>query len=211
MRLSDFQVLTFDCYGTLIDWESGLVEALSPLTDRLKQNLTRNEILEAHAVHESAQQRQTPAMRYSDLLQLVYRRLSEHFGLPGDDEAAKVFGRSVGDWPAFPDTREALSYLKRHFKLIILSNVDRSSFALTSERLGTTFDQVLTAVGGDLPADHGPVAAHADERVRRRAAEGTQRGQVADGLEQVGLALAVLAQDRGESGRLDDGERRRGT
>ena len=60
MRLTDFKVLTFDCYGTLIDWETGMVEALKPLTDRAKTPLSRNAILEAHARHESMQQLQTP-------------------------------------------------------------------------------------------------------------------------------------------------------
>ena len=71
MRLTDFKALTFDCYGTLIDWESGMVTALKPLTDRLAPALSRDAILEAHARQESGQQRYTPAMRYSDLLGVV--------------------------------------------------------------------------------------------------------------------------------------------
>src|SRR5882757_5268843 len=67
MRLSDFKVLTFDCYGTLVDWEGGIIEALKPLTDRVKRELTRDEILEAHARHEFRHQRQTPSKRYQDL------------------------------------------------------------------------------------------------------------------------------------------------
>ena len=145
MRLSDFQVLTFDCYGTLIDWESGLVEALSPLTDRLKQNLTRNEILEAHAVHESTQQRQTPAMRYSDLLAVVYKRLAEEWQSPVSWDECQTYGQSIKHWPAFPDSAEALAYLKQHYKLIILSNVDNQSFAHSKTRLKVDFDAVYTA------------------------------------------------------------------
>ena len=68
MKLSEFKALTFDCYGTLIDWESGMIAGLAPLTSRLQKPLSRNEILEAHARHESAQQRWTPSMRYADLL-----------------------------------------------------------------------------------------------------------------------------------------------
>ena len=68
MRLTDFTTLTFDCYGTLIDWESGMVAGLRPLTDRLDGELSRNAILEAHAFHESTQQKQTPARKYRDLL-----------------------------------------------------------------------------------------------------------------------------------------------
>jgi putative hydrolase of the HAD superfamily len=82
MRLTDFKVLTFDCYGTLIDWESGMIEALKPLTHRIARPLSRNQILEAHAHLESRQQVCTPAMRYRDLLALVYKRLSEMWGVP---------------------------------------------------------------------------------------------------------------------------------
>ena len=74
MRLTDFKALTFDCYGTLIDWETGMVAALRPLTGKVGRALSRNEILEAHAFHESAQQLQTPTMRYRDLLAVVHKR-----------------------------------------------------------------------------------------------------------------------------------------
>lgn len=145
MRLSDFQVLTFDCYGTLIDWESGLIEALRPLTDKLKQSLSRNDILEAHAKHESAQQRQTPAMRYTDLLAIVYKRLAEEWHAPASWEECQTYGQSIKHWPAFPDSAEALAYLKQHYKLIILSNVDNQSFAHSSTKLKVAFDAVYTA------------------------------------------------------------------
>ena len=80
MKLSDYKVLTFDVYGTLIDWESGMVAALKPLTDRAPRALSRDEILQAHAHHESSTQRWTPAKKYSDLLPVVYRRLAEEWG-----------------------------------------------------------------------------------------------------------------------------------
>ena len=73
-KLTDFKALTFDCYGTLIDWESGMIEALRPLTSKASRKLTRDQILEAHARHESSQQVQTPAKPYRDLLATVYRR-----------------------------------------------------------------------------------------------------------------------------------------
>ena len=77
MRLTDFKALTFDCYGTLIDWESGMMDALKPLTGKLTAPLSRNAVLEAHARHESTQQVQTPGMRYRELLAVVYKRLAE--------------------------------------------------------------------------------------------------------------------------------------
>lgn len=155
MKLSQFKVLTFDCYGTLIDWESGMVEALKPLTSRVSPDLTRNQILEAHARHESAQQRWTPARRYRDLLAIVYKRLAEEWRVAASWEECQAYGRSVGNWPAFPDSAEALHYLKQHYKLVILSNVDNESFAASNKKLQVAFDAILTAedIGSYKPDD----------------------------------------------------------
>lgn len=154
MKLSDFSTLTFDCYGTLIDWESGMVAGLEPLTARLDGRLTRNQILEAHARHESAQQRATPGKNYQDVLATVYRRLAEEWGLSVSWDEAMVYGRSVEHWPAFPDSADALAYLKQHFKLVILSNVDNVSFAHSNDKLGVAFDAIYTAedMGSYKPA-----------------------------------------------------------
>lgn len=155
MKLTDFKVLTFDCYGTLIDWESGMVAGLAPLTDRLARALTRNEILEAHAFYESSQQRQTPTKRYQEVLALVYRRLAEAWGLNVSWDECLHYGRSIKDWPAFPDSAEALQYLKRYYQLVILSNVDNESFAASNAKLGVEFDAIYTAedIGSYKPAD----------------------------------------------------------
>lgn len=145
MRLSEFKALTFDCYGTLIDWESGIVEALKSLTDHAPRALSRNEVLEAHGRHESSQQAFTPARRYSELLAIVYRRLAEEWGVAASWDECLAYGRSVKDWPAFPDSAEALRYLKRFYKLVILSNVDNASFAHSNRRLEVEFDAIYTA------------------------------------------------------------------
>ena len=153
-KLSDYKVLTFDCYGTLIDWETGMIEALRPLTSRVKQPLSRNQILEAHAVHESTQQSHTPAKIYRDVLAVVYKRLAEQWGVTASWEECVAYGNSIGSWPAFPDTPDALKYLKQHYKLVILSNVDNQSFAASNKRLGVAFDAIYTAedVGAYKPA-----------------------------------------------------------
>ncbi|HLN10861.1 MAG TPA: haloacid dehalogenase type II [Xanthobacteraceae bacterium] len=145
MRLTDYRVLTFDCYGTLIDWESGMVEALKPLTGMVEPEPTREQILEAHARHESAQQRYTPTMRYRDLLAVVYKRLAEEWGVAAKWSDCVAYGCSIRDWPAFEDSREALQYLKRYHKLVILSNVDNESFAWSNMKLEVEFDAILTA------------------------------------------------------------------
>jgi 2-haloacid dehalogenase len=154
MRLSNFKALTFDCYGTLIDWESGMVAGLKPLTDRLPQPLSRNAILEAHAFHESTAQRQTPTRRYPELLATVYKRLAEEWSVAFTHEECLAYGRSVHDWPAFPDSAQALAYLKQHYKLVILSNVDNDSFAASNAKLQVAFDAIYTAedIGSYKPA-----------------------------------------------------------
>lgn len=155
MKLTDFKALTFDCYGTLIDWESGMIEGLEPLTSRLAKPLTRNEILEAHARHESSQQLWTPAKRYQDLLPIVYKRLAEEWGIPVTQAECAAYGQSVKNWPAFADSMGALQYLKKHYKLVILSNVDNDSFAASNKKLGVEFDAIYTAedVGSYKPSD----------------------------------------------------------
>ena len=145
MRLADFKALTFDCYGTLIDWETGMVTALKPLTDRVSPALGRNQILEAHARAESMQQRYTPAKPYREILAAVYKRLADEWRISVAWDECLAYGLSVGDWPAFPDTVEALRYLKKHYKLVILSNVDNQSFALSNKRLGVDFDAIYAA------------------------------------------------------------------
>jgi 2-haloacid dehalogenase len=144
-KLTDFKALTFDCYGTLIDWESGMVAALKPLTGKASRNLTRDNILETHARHEASQQVQTPAKPYRDLLATVYRRLAEEWGVVTSWSECVAYGRSVRNWPVFADTVESLRYLKLHYKLAILSNVDNESFSFSNEKLGVDFDAVYTA------------------------------------------------------------------
>ena len=155
MKLSDFKALTFDVYGTLIDWESGMVEGLKPLTDKVSRHLSRDDILEAHAYYESTTQKWTPSKVYSDLLAVVYRRLAEEWNVETSWEECQAYGLSVRQWPAFDDSREALAYLKQHYKLIVLTNTDNQSFQGSNARLGVHFDGVYTAedIGSYKPAD----------------------------------------------------------
>ena len=155
MKLTDFKALTFDCYGTLIDWETGMIEALRPLTSRASFDLSRDQILHAHARHESHQQLQTPSMLYRHLLPIVYRRLAEEWGISVSRQECLIYGGTVKNWPAFPDSVSALQYLQNHYKLVILSNVDNESFAASNAKLMVDFDAVYTAqdIGTYKPSD----------------------------------------------------------
>ena len=155
MRLTDYKILTFDVYGTLIDWESGIVNSLSGLTDQVPGDISRDEILEAHAYFESSAQHWTPAKSYSDLLATVYRRLAEHWQISVSWEDCVTYGQSVGNWPAFSDSAASLQYLKEHFLLAVLTNTDNQNFSGSQAQLGVTFDGIYTAedIGSYKPAD----------------------------------------------------------
>ncbi len=174
MRLTDFDVLTFDCYGTLIDWESGIYTALQPLLRRAA-SLSRDAALQAFARHESAQEAETPSMIYSDLLAQVHRRLADELGLPASEDEHRRFGTSVPEWPAFADSASSLQYLKRYYQLVILSNVDRESFKGSNNRLAVEFDAIYTAqdVGSYKPHE-----ANFDYMLRHLGQRGVEKRQI---------------------------------
>jgi len=154
MKLSDYKALTFDVYGTLIDWETGMVNGLKPLSDR-RGGVDRNELLEAHAYHESTSQRWTPAKKYSDILATVYKRIAQEWKLDVTWAECEVYGRSVEHWPAFPDSAESLAYLRQHYTLVALTNVDNTSFAFSDAKLGEAFHFTYVAedIGSYKPSD----------------------------------------------------------
>jgi len=145
MKLTDFRALTFDCYGTLIDWETGLYTALQPLLKKGGVTLKRDDVLAAFGRHEAAQEAVTPQMIYPELLAEVHRQLAREWNVRDAESEALAFGKSVPDWPAFSDTEASLQYLQRYYKLVILSNVDRASFAGSNGRLGVAFGAICTA------------------------------------------------------------------
>ena len=145
MKLSDFKALTFDCYGTLIDWETGIWGALQPLLQANDHKVSRDAALAVFGKLEPEQEHETPGLLYRELLTKVHAKIARAWNIETTPTLDLAFGNSVPDWPAFPDTVEALAYLKRHYKLVILSNVDRQSFAGANKRLGVTFDAICTA------------------------------------------------------------------
>jgi 2-haloalkanoic acid dehalogenase type II len=175
MKISDFKVMSFDCYGTLIDWESGILAALRPLAHRAGITLDGEAMLAQFAALESEQQAATPDMRYAPLLSLVHARLAEVWSAPDDPAENERFGASVGDWSAFPDTVAALTALRERYRLVILSNVDRLSFRATQSRLGVKFDAIYTAqdVGSYKPDPR-----NFTYLLERSAADGFQKSDV---------------------------------
>jgi 2-haloalkanoic acid dehalogenase type II len=145
MRLRSFKALSFGCYGTLIDRESGIYAALRPLLLAGRITLDRADVLAAFTRHEVAQQADTPSMLYSAVLTEAHRRLAKEWGVLLSDDSHALFGKSVAQWPVFADAPAALQYLKRYFKLFVLSNVDKGSFAATGRRLEVQFEGVFTA------------------------------------------------------------------
>lgn len=145
MKLADFGALSFDCYGTLIDWEAGLSAVLTPWARRRGLDLTAEQLLTEYSRAEAAVEASRPADLYPDVLAASLRRLGGKLGAEVSDEDAARLAGSVPDWPAFADSPGALAALAGRFKLIILSNVDRASFAGSQPKLGAEFASVLTA------------------------------------------------------------------
>jgi 2-haloacid dehalogenase len=145
--------LTFDCYGTLIDWERGIADALSPVLARHGRPLDDEAILERHALIESGLEA-GPYLPYREILRRGLDEIGAQLGFEPTAAERDAFGASVADWPAFADAPAALGRLKTKFRLVILSNVDDDLFAASARRLGVEFDDVITAeqVGSYKPA-----------------------------------------------------------
>jgi len=144
--LQEFEVLTFDCYGTLIDWETGLWDALQPLfQENSYGDLRRDDALKHYAEIEHRVEADKPTALYSEILETAHAALTRDLGLRENRELDAAFGSSVEHWPAFPDTAEALRRLKEHYRLVILSNVHVKGIAASNRKLGVEFDAIYTA------------------------------------------------------------------
>lgn len=154
MKLTDFDALSFDCYGTLIDWEAGIAAVLAPWAASRQVNLDDEALLAEYSVHEALAESESPGEPYPGILARSMRDLGGELGAEVSDEDAERLARSVPDWPEFADSHDALTALGQRYKLVILSNVDRDSFAASRRRLGVEFASVLTAqdVGSYKPS-----------------------------------------------------------
>ncbi|HEY4608689.1 MAG TPA: HAD family hydrolase [Ilumatobacteraceae bacterium] len=140
-----FEAMSFDCYGTLIDWETGIANALRPWATRNGLGLDDEALLAHFGRHETHVEDAMPATLYPAVLGETLRRVGADLGAEVTAADADGFGGSVKDWPAFPDTAAALQRLASRFKLIILSNIDRASFAGSRPRLQVDFASIITA------------------------------------------------------------------
>lgn len=143
MNLGCVKILTFDCYGTLIDWESGIVGALQLILRRHGCEIEDEALLELYA-REEAEAERPPFRPYRHVLREAARGVGRALEIE-DGALENAIVDSLGGWPPFPDTVDALRRLQRRFRLVITSNIDRDLFALTSASLGITFDHVVTA------------------------------------------------------------------
>ena len=143
---SKYRAVTLDCYGTLIDWETGIWDALQPILIKNRHtNVSKRRALQQFADFESHQQRQSPTMRYSQILESVHHRFAEHHRLETNISLDRQFGESISKWKPFSDSCRALQMLQSRYKLIILSNVHQEGFEASKQKLRIEFDAVYTA------------------------------------------------------------------
>ena len=156
LDLTQFEALSFDCYGTLIDWETGIAAVLAPWAREQGLDVSDEQLLLAYGEQEGAVQAEMPTALYPEVLATAFRRAGETLGAPVSDDWAQRLGDSVPEWTAFPDSAEALARLREHYQLIILSNVHRAGFAGSNRQLRGDFAAIITAedVGGYKPAEN---------------------------------------------------------
>jgi len=144
LNFSDFELLTFDCYGTLIDWESGIWEALHPILATHRIDVAADKALELYGELESEAER-GEYHEYKMVLKMVLEGVGARLGFAPTQLELQRFSESVQDWPAFPDSARALQALKKRYKLAIISNIDDDLFAFSAQRLQVQFDWIITA------------------------------------------------------------------
>jgi 2-haloacid dehalogenase len=140
-----YKVLTFDCYGTLIDWDTGLSALVSPWLEEMNSHVPPDLVVSTFALMQARHQQTRPALLYPEVLRRSWQDIEEQFGWDENAARADAFARSVPHWPPFSDTVESLHYLARRYQLGILSNVDNASLTGTLKLLDVPFAFTVTA------------------------------------------------------------------
>ncbi len=153
VHFEHFTHLTFDCYGTLIDWETGILTAVMPVLARRGIAAEAEQLLQLYVKYE-AEQEAGPYKPYRDVLQGVIAGIGGELGFVPTAAELRALPDSVGHWPPFADTVAALRRLQTRYKLVIISNIDDVMFAETNKLLQVVFDDIITAqqVGSYKPA-----------------------------------------------------------
>ena len=144
LDFSRFDILTFDCYGTLINWEDGILCCLHRVLAAYGKDTDDATILRLFGDFEASAE-QGVYRRYREVLQSVVRQFGEQLGFAPTDQQARSLPESLQAWKPWPDTVSALRELRSRFRLAIISNVDDDLFAATKPQLGVEFDQIITA------------------------------------------------------------------
>ena len=144
LDFSRFEVLTFDCYGTLINWEAGILPVLHRVLSGHGKRSDDATLLKLYGDFEQ-QAEAGPFQPYREVLASVIRQFGKQFGFTPTEEEIHALANSLPAWKPWPDTLDALRRLKSRFRLVILSNVDDDLFAGTRPQLGVEFDEVITA------------------------------------------------------------------
>ena len=144
INFKNYKALSFDCYGTLIDWESGILGALRPVLLTHAIDLSDDEILELYSGME-AEAEEGEYVRYREVLNQVVRKIGERLGFVPTPAELDSLAKSLKGWKPFPDTVRALQTLRQSFRLAVISNIDDDLFALSAKYLKVEFDRVITA------------------------------------------------------------------
>lgn len=175
LDLHHYRALTFDCYGTLIDWESGILAFVEPWLAARGEAREAERILETFSGIETIRQQEDPAATYPVILERCFHDLCARLGVASDEASARAFGASIGDWPPFPDTPAAMAMFHGRFVTGIVSNVDDASLARSIAAIGTDPDFMVTA---EAVRSYKPARAHFDRMLAILAERGIGQHEV---------------------------------
>jgi 2-haloacid dehalogenase len=212
LDLTAYDALTFDCYGTLIDWSAGILAALRSILSDRAQGFSDADLLTMYGRFEADAEKPDANGQhkaYREVLREVVDAFGGQFRFTPTDEQRDALPDSIQEWPAFPDTVDSLRMLKTRYKLAVLSNIDRDLFALTAPRLVVELDALVTAqdVGSYKPG-----RAHFDEGLKRLSLPHDRVLHVAQSLyhdikpaRELGYSTVWVARGEGVSGASFDG------